>query len=138
MHGRVRSSMAMRYAVRRLLAFAAGVAIAAVFAAQAAALVDARGQHARLMADSEREKRAIADLVRSEHHAKAERDRTRERLESALAELADITTRLDEERQRTAAAINRELLRALEREHARTLSLERELGCGLPRDDRFR
>ena len=138
MHGRLRSSMAMRYAVRRLLAFAAGVAIAAVFAAQAAALVDARGQHARLMADSEREKRAIADLVRSEHHAKAERDRVQERLESALAELAAITTRLDDERQRTAAAINRELLKALERERARTLSLERELGCRLPRDDRFR
>jgi biopolymer transport protein ExbB/TolQ len=138
MHGRLRSSMAMRYAVRRLLAFAAGVAIAAVFAAQAAAIVDARGQHARLMADSEREKRAIADLVRSEHHAKAERDRVQERLESALAELAAITTRLDDERQRTAAAINRELLKALERERARTLSLERELGCRLPRDDRFR
>jgi uncharacterized membrane protein YccC len=138
MHGWVRSSMAMRYAVRRLLAFAAGVAIAAVFAAQAAALVDARGQHARLMADNEREKRAIADLVRSEHHAKAERDRTRERLESALAELAVITTRLDEERQRTAAAINRNLLKALERERARALQLEQELGGGYPHYDRLR
>ena len=137
MHGSRRSSMAVRYAARKLVAFAAGAAIAAVFAAQAAAIVDARGQRARLMAQRERDQHAIADLVRSEREAKAERDHARERLESAQAELAATTTLLHQEQQRTAAAINRDLLRALEREHDRAVRLEREIGHGLVVYDRF-
>src|SRR5689334_25349398 len=118
MRSSVRSSMAVRYAVRRLIACAAGAAIAAVFVAQAAALVEARAQHARLMADHQRDQHVIADLVRGEHDARAERDRTRAQLEHAHAELAAATVRLDQEQQHTAAAINRELLKALEREHS--------------------
>lgn len=131
MHGLVRSSMAVRYAVRKVLAFAAGAAIAVVFAGQAAAIVDARVQRARLLADRERDQRVIADLVRGEREASVERDRMRERLESARAEFAATRMHLDQERQRTAAAINRDLEKALKREHARVVMLEESVGSAV-------
>jgi hypothetical protein len=127
MHGLVRSSMAIRHTVRNVLVFAAGAAIAVVFAAQVTALVDSRGQCARLLVDRERDQRASADLVRSEHQARTERDRTQAKLESALAELAATTKRLDYELQRTAAAINRDLLNSYEHEHARSVRLAQAL-----------